>query len=293
MTKTKLVFIAMALALVTWVGASAASAQDGPSISVSPTYVAEAGEATFTVTGSGWTVASANVLPCKIPAGANGAEIDTSEHCTMFANLDLGSVTPAPVTDGGFEVSITIEVPEQGVFIVAGDTARTESAEAVLITVGAPDMGDDMADDDMADDDMADDDMADDDMADDDMGDDMGDDDMGDDDMGDDDMADDDMGDDMGDDDMGDDMGDDDMGDDDMGDDDMGDDDMGDDMGDDDMGDDDMGDDMGDDDMGDDMGDDEMLADTGANTPLLAILALAVVLAGAMVLGLSRRLRTQ
>ena len=52
-----------------------------------------------------------------------------------------------------------------------------------------------------------------------------------------------------------------------------------------------MGDDM-DDDMADDMGDD-MLADTGVNTPLLAIVALAIVLAGAMVLGLSRRLRTQ
>ena len=68
---------------------------------------------------------------------------------------------------------------------------------------------------------------------------------------------------------------------------------MGDDMADD-MGDDmadDMGDDMGDD-MADDMGDDMMPA-TGSNTPLLAIIAVAVVLAGAMVLGLSRRLRTQ
>ena len=49
-----------------------------------------------------------------------------------------------------------------------------------------------------------------------------------------------------------------------------------------------MGDDAADDDMGDDM-----LPDTGVNTPLLAIVALAVVLAGAMVLGLSRRLRIQ
>ncbi|MXW58905.1 MAG: LPXTG cell wall anchor domain-containing protein [Acidimicrobiia bacterium] len=64
------------------------------------------------------------------------------------------------------------------------------------------------------------------------------------------------------------------------------DDDMDDDMADD------MADDM-DDDMADDMADDEMLADTGSNTPLLAIVALAVVLAGAMVLGLSRRLRIQ
>ncbi|MDE0116025.1 MAG: LPXTG cell wall anchor domain-containing protein, partial [bacterium] len=65
--------------------------------------------------------------------------------------------------------------------------------------------------------------------------------------------------------------------------------DMGDGMADD-MGDG-MADDMGDG-MADDMGDDEMLADTGANTPLLAIVAFAVVLAGAMLFGLSRRLRT-
>ncbi|MCY3631175.1 MAG: LPXTG cell wall anchor domain-containing protein, partial [bacterium] len=58
---------------------------------------------------------------------------------------------------------------------------------------------------------------------------------------------------------------------------------------------DDMGDDMADDDM-DDMADDmddDMMPATGVNTSLLAIVALAVVLAGAMVLGLSRRLRTQ
>ena len=54
------------------------------------------------------------------------------------------------------------------------------------------------------------------------------------------------------------------------------------------MAEEDMDDDMAEEDM-----DDDMLPDTGVNTPLLAIVALAVVLAGAMVLGLSRRLRTQ
>ena len=71
---------------------------------------------------------------------------------------------------------------------------------------------------------------------------------------------------------------------------------MGDDMGDGDMGDDmgdgDMGDGMGDGDMGDgDMGDGE-LADTGSNTPLKVIIALAVILGGLMLFGLSRRLRS-
>ena len=238
MTKTKLVFVAMALALVAWVGASAASAQDGPTLTVSPSNIAEPGEVEVTVTGSGWTLSNLNVLACKIAEDAVAADLDVSENCALAAgNLDLASVTPAEVVDGGFEVTLTVNVPAQGLFIIAGASGSDESGSA-LITVGADDMADDMDDD---------------------MGDDM-----------DDDMADD-MDDDMADD-MADDMGDDDMGDDDM--------------------DDDMADDMGDDDMADDM-DDDMLADTGSNTPLLAIVALAVVLAGAMVLGLSRRLRTQ
>ena len=221
MTKTKLLFTAMSLALVAWMGASAASAQNGPSISVSPTYVAEAGEATFTVTGSGWTVSASNVGTCNIPADADLAEIDASAHCSNLANLDIGNLTAAPVTDGGFEVSHTVNVPEQGVFIVAGDLARTQTAGPILITVGTPDTDDDM----------------------DDMDDDMDD-------------MDDDMSDDM--DDMDDDM---------------------------------MGDDM--DDMSDDMMDDDMLAETGSNSTSMAIIAVAVVLAGAMLVGLSRRLRTQ
>lgn len=135
MTKTKLIFIGLALALVGFLFAGTASAQ-GPTISVSPSSVEEAGEHTFTVTGSGWSVASTNVLPCNIPEGADGAEIDASVHCANFANLNLGNmVSGAAVTDGSFEATITVNVPEQGVFIVSGDTAQTEAARA-LVSVG-------------------------------------------------------------------------------------------------------------------------------------------------------------
>ena len=132
MTKTKLLFIAMALALVTWVGASAASAQDGPSITISPSSVAEAGEVEVTVTGSGWTVSSVNVLTCKIAEDANAAEIDASENCTLGSgNLNLGSIVPASVTDGGFEATITVNVPAQGIFIAAGDSGQQEISKRV------------------------------------------------------------------------------------------------------------------------------------------------------------------
>ncbi|MYE71641.1 MAG: hypothetical protein F4240_00005 [Acidimicrobiia bacterium] len=168
MTKTKLVFVAMALALVAWVGASAASAQDGPTLTVSPSNIAEPGEVEVTVTGSGWTLSSLNVLACKIAEDAVAADLDVSENCALAAgNLDFASVTPAEVVDGGFEVTLTVNVPAQGLFIIAGASGADESGNA-LITVGADDMGDDDMADDMADDDMADDDMADDDMADDD-----------------------------------------------------------------------------------------------------------------------------
>ena len=309
MTKTKLLFIGMALALVTWVGASAASSQDGPSLSADPATVSEAGEHTFTITGSGWSV-NPNVGFCTDPENA------------YTGGCDFSSFRPVTATDGGFEIERTYNVPAGGIFITAGDAAQTESALA-HITVGAStddsaDDSDDTGSDDSADDsddtgdmdgdsgatdeDSSGDDSGD--MGDEDTGDmdgddsgDMGDEDTGDMGDGDDSMDDGDMdADDSGDMDDGDDsMDDGDMGD---GDDSMDSGDMGD--GDDSMDDGDMGDeamddgdDMGDGDMDDDMAEDTTMPATGSNTPLLAIIALSVVLAGAMVLSLSRRLRTQ
>ena len=135
MTKTKLIFIGLALALVGFLFAGSASAQ-GPSLSADPSSVEEAGEHTFTVTGSGWKSASINVLACKVAEGDDAAEVDISTNCTMATgNLDFGSMTPAPVSDGNIEVSLTLDVPAQGILIVAGDSAQTESA-ALAITVG-------------------------------------------------------------------------------------------------------------------------------------------------------------
>ena len=151
MTKSKLIFIGLAVALVGFLFAGSASAQ-GPSLSADPPSVAEAGDHTFTVTGSGWNSASINVLACKVAEGDDAATVDPSTNCTMATgNLDFGSMTPATVTDGSIEVSLTLSVPEQGILIVAGDSAQTESA-SLAITVGM--MEDDMMDDDMMDDDM-------------------------------------------------------------------------------------------------------------------------------------------
>ena len=294
MTKTKLVFIAMALALVAWVGASAASAQDGPSLTADPATVTEAGEYTFNVTGTGFTVDSLNATVCPT---ANQDEI-TETNFTSLCGLGFGN-TVTKNDDGTFTAQLTAEVGADGITLVmfqlaaGGESARLaitiseatadDSADDAASDDTADDSADDAASDDTADDDTADDDTADDDTAEgdtaegDDSADDAASDDSGDD------------GDDMGDgDDTADDSADD-AASDDTADDDTGEgDDTADDAASDDSGDD--GDDMGD---GDDTADDDMMPATGSNTSLLAIIALAVVLAGAMVLGLSRRLRTQ
>ncbi len=183
MTKTKLVFIAMAMALVTWIGASAASAQDGPTASADPASVEAAGTYSIALTGSGF-MESTTVSAAACSTG-DPDEIDA----TTFVSLCPLSGTPATDNgDGTFSVTMEdVEIGEDGIVFWMGNPIQRDVV-TVAVTVGAMD-------------------------------------------------------------------------------------------------------DM-DDDMADDMGDD-MLADTGVNTPLLAIVALAIVLAGAMVLGLSRRLRTQ
>ncbi len=130
MTRAKLMLIGLGLALVALMAAPAA-AQDGPSITVEPMTVEAPGEQEFTVTGSGWTAAPPIfVLPCEAPESGDAADIDT-------ATCDTSNLTPAtPDADGNFEVTVTYDVPAEGIAIGAGDAASTEAAGAV-ITVGA------------------------------------------------------------------------------------------------------------------------------------------------------------
>ncbi|WP_419925292.1 hypothetical protein [Candidatus Poriferisocius sp.] len=130
MTKTKLIFIGLALALVGFLFAGSASAQDGPSITADPSSVEAAGEQTFTVTGSGWTGSPIAVLPCDMPASGSLDDVDAST-----CNQGNMQVVGALDANGGFTAEITIDVPENGIVIGSGDFAQTESARAA-ITVG-------------------------------------------------------------------------------------------------------------------------------------------------------------
>jgi len=134
MTKTKLIFIAMALALVTWVGASAASAQDGPTVTADPAYVDAPGEHEFTLTGSGFTAASVNATSC--PADQ---EVTPSNFLTLCG---LGSAATS-TGDGGFTATITATVGEAGVSLQMVELRAGGESASVLVTVGTPDTGDD------------------------------------------------------------------------------------------------------------------------------------------------------
>ena len=261
MKKSKFVFIALALALVTWVGASAASAQDGPSITLNPSSIAEAGEATVTVTGSGWSVSGGFLGTCSIPEDVNAANLDDSaraEHCALAGgNLDITVFTANAfgISDGSFEREITVDVPAQGVFLVVGDAAQTEQAIAWLSVGAAEETTDDAAATETTDDAEAEEMAEDMDEADDST------EDATSDEAGSEEMAEE-MNDDMEAEEMAEDM-------------------------------DEMGDGTSDsmsEEMAEDMDDD--LADTGVNTSMLAIIGLAIALAGVLVFGFSRRLRS-
>ena len=118
------------------------TAQDGPSITLNPSSIAEAGEATVTVTGSGWSISGGFLGTCSIPEDVNAANLDDSaraEHCALAGgNLDITVFTANAfgISDGSFEREITVDVPAQGVFLVVGDAGQTERAIAWL-SVGA------------------------------------------------------------------------------------------------------------------------------------------------------------
>ncbi len=144
--------------------ASHAAAQSGPTVSVDPEYVSEAGDHEVTVSGSDWQADPA-ITQCP---GFGGVLPPTLDEAAAFANCpnlvaSMSALVPAP--GGSFTTSMTVSVPADGLVLLAF-TADPSAFAMTAIKVGEP--MDDMDDGDM--DDM-DGDMGDGDM--DDMGDDM------------------------------------------------------------------------------------------------------------------------
>ena len=71
------------------------------------------------------------MLPCP---GANGS---IEEFTAQGADAcDTGALTPATPADGAFTVTVTYDIPAEGLVIAAGDAGQTESAVAI-VGVGA------------------------------------------------------------------------------------------------------------------------------------------------------------
>ncbi|MEO0492816.1 MAG: LPXTG cell wall anchor domain-containing protein [Actinomycetota bacterium] len=123
----KRLLLAVSTALVLTVAVAVpASAQ---SVSIDPNPVAEAGEQEITVTGTGFTD-DGFLLACP---GANADPAQLAEDSCDLANL-------SPYAAGDWELTVTFDVPEIGLLIVAGNAAQTEVVSAV-ITVGAAEDG--------------------------------------------------------------------------------------------------------------------------------------------------------
>jgi hypothetical protein len=110
-----------------------AGAQDGPSITVEPATVDTADEHEFTITGTGWSATTPIfVLPCAFPETGSAGDID-ADTC------DATNLTPATAEDGLFTVTVTFDVPAEGIAIAAGDTDQTEAGAAVVTVSAAQD----------------------------------------------------------------------------------------------------------------------------------------------------------
>jgi len=112
MTKTKLIFVAMAVALVGFLFAGSASAQD-QTLTASPSAVAEPGTYEITLSAEGFTVSSVNFAICgtadmdAITGPSGGAGLIA--ECGGFGSpVDLEA-------DGTWTNTVEVEIGEDGV----------------------------------------------------------------------------------------------------------------------------------------------------------------------------------
>ena len=147
MTKTKLIFIGLALALVGFLFAGSASAQDR-TMTADPSAVSEAGTYDVTIEASGFTVSSVNFAVCSTGDSSvlTGAA-ELMQYCGGFG---------APVSLDGGSYSTTVEgveITDDGVTFMLFELTSDGENAVVSVNIG-DDMSDDMSDD-MGDDELA------------------------------------------------------------------------------------------------------------------------------------------
>ncbi|MCY3911274.1 MAG: LPXTG cell wall anchor domain-containing protein [bacterium] len=134
MTKTKLIFIGLALALVGFLFAGSASAQD-QTLTADPSAVSEPGTYDITINGSGYTPDSGrNLAVCSTgdPSEMDGAA-GLMQYCGGFGDpVTIGS-------DGTYSTTIEgVEITDAGVTILLFELVQDGEAGVVSINIGEP-----------------------------------------------------------------------------------------------------------------------------------------------------------
>ena len=133
MTKTKLIFIGLAVALVGFLFAGSASAQD-QTLTLTPSVVPEAGTHEILVEGEGFTLSSVNLLFCGTadealilePEGGAGLIAE----CGGFGDsVDLEA-------DGTYSATHSVEVGEDGAYVLLFQLAPDGEGAGAAITIG-------------------------------------------------------------------------------------------------------------------------------------------------------------
>lgn len=140
MTKTKLIFIGLAVALVGFLFAGSASAQD-QTLSADPASVPEAGTYDITLTPGGFTAAGTNLAIC----GTGDPDVEWGQATLMQHCGGFGSSQDA--TGGAFTVE-GVEITDAGVTFLIFELVPDGQSALVQVNIGEAmdDMGDELAD---------------------------------------------------------------------------------------------------------------------------------------------------
>lgn len=134
MTKTKLIFVGLAVALVGFLFAGSASAQEGEqTLTADPSAVSEAGTYDITINGAGFTLDSVNLAVCStgdssVLTGAAGL----MQYCGGFGNpVDIaGDGTYSDTLEG-------VEITDAGVTILMFELADPpRNSASVSVNIG-------------------------------------------------------------------------------------------------------------------------------------------------------------
>lgn len=135
MTKTKLIFVGLAVALVGFLFAGSASAQD-QTLTADPSAVPEAGTYDITLTPGGFTAAGTNLAIC----GTGDPDVEWGQATLMQHCGGFGS--PVDAT-GGPIVAEGVEITDAGVTFLIFELVPDGQSALIQVNIGEA-MDDDM-----------------------------------------------------------------------------------------------------------------------------------------------------